>query len=271
MTEDSLFPEYISREEEERRIRYEAERVREDGHSRAVLLYGPGGVGKTSLVRQLALNSSGDTTTIWLRPIDVDDSEYWLLSNLERLVAQQLDPDSLYFRPYLDYISRLPDYMRSRVGHETVVGHLGRIKRIFAECYQKFVDDGGKTVVIVFDAVEAIRGMYLLITLAQWMKSLPGTLFILSGRPPVSEDYGDSIRGELEDPYYQSISVTIIHLGSFTQDAALDYLGKSRVASGLSDVEKAKLAHLTRGDPLWLAFTGSSKLAGIVFPAGHQA
>ena len=26
------------------------------------------------------------------RPIDVDDSDYWLLSNLERHVAAQLDP-----------------------------------------------------------------------------------------------------------------------------------------------------------------------------------
>ena len=39
---------------------------------------------------------------------------------------------------------------------------------------------------MTFDTVEAMRGIYLLYTLTQWMKSLPGTLFILSGRPMVA-------------------------------------------------------------------------------------
>ena len=49
------------------------------------------------------------------------------------------------------------------------------------DCYAQFVQGTGKTVVIGFDTVEAIRGTYLLVTLTQWMKALPSTLFILSG------------------------------------------------------------------------------------------
>ena len=180
-----------------------------------------------------------DAMTIWLDPIDVDDSEYWLLSNLERKVADRLDPENRYFGPYLEYLSRLPSYTRPRIGHETVVSHLGRIKRVFVECYKNFVEDSGKTVVIVFDTVEAIRGMYLLLTLTQWMKALPATLFILSGRPlPGHGDGQDPIKNELEDPY-QRLPVTTVRLGEFTQEAALDYLNNSRVASGLTGDEKA--------------------------------
>jgi ABC-type cobalamin/Fe3+-siderophores transport system ATPase subunit len=96
MDNGDLFPGHVQRHEEEQ-IRQEATRVREDRESRAVLLYGPGGVGKTSLVRQLARAGAADGTTIWVDPIDVDDSEYWLLSNLERRVADQLDPGREYF------------------------------------------------------------------------------------------------------------------------------------------------------------------------------
>jgi tetratricopeptide (TPR) repeat protein len=254
MNKDVLFPSYVPRVEE-RQIRREAAKVREDGKSRAVLLYGPGGVGKTWLVRELAQASAADPTTVWLEPIDVDDPEYWLLSNLERKVAHRLDPDNDYFAPYLEYLSQLPSYTRPRIGHETVVSHLGRIKRVFVDCYTRFVEESGKTVVIGLDTVETIRGMYLLLTLTQWMKALPATLFILSGRPLLGHGDGeDPIRNELVDPY-QGIPVTTVRLGEFSQSAALDYLNSSEVASGLTHDEKEKLVGLTRGHPLWLAFT----------------
>src|SRR5690349_1670691 len=98
MDDGVLFPKYIPRAEEQQ-ISDEATRVSADRHSRVVLVYGPGGIGKTSLIRQLAQSRAADEAMIWLNPIDVDDPEYWLLSNLEQLVARQLDPDEEYFGP----------------------------------------------------------------------------------------------------------------------------------------------------------------------------
>jgi tetratricopeptide (TPR) repeat protein len=254
MTSETMFPKYIYREEESQ-IREQADLVRQDGQSRSVLLYGAGGVGKTRLVRELAEAGPADSRVHWLPPIDIDDSAYWLLANLEQLVARQLDPESHYFGPYLDYLSRFPSYFAPQVGHETVVSHLSRIKRIFVDCYKKFIEDGRNTVVITFDTVEAIRGMYLLVTLTQWVKALPGTLFIWSGRPlPVPSTVKDSIRNELEDPYAQ-MPVATVELGEFTYEAALHYLNSSDISAGLSEDEKAVLVQLARGHPLWLAFT----------------
>jgi tetratricopeptide (TPR) repeat protein/GTPase SAR1 family protein len=247
----TVFPPYIPRAQEHA-LRREALRVQRSKNSRAVMLYGEGGIGKTWLVRQLAHRST-DESISWVEPIDVDDPDYWLLSNLEQRIAADLDPQNAYFGEYLDYVSRLPTSARHRVRHETVVTHLGRIKHVFEECYTHFVKDTGKTVVMTFDTVETIRSVYLLYTITQWMKALPGTLFVLSGRPPGSTET-DPIRSELEDPH-QRMPVSTIHLTEFTQKAAREYLVGSSVAASLSPSEVEKIILLTRGHPLWLAFT----------------
>ena len=252
MSIDVPYPHYIQRSDEERQIREQAVRVQTDGKSRAVLLYGSGGVGKTWLVQAMA-RANVDDTVVWMDSVDVDDSEYWLLSNLERHVAQQIDPENRYFAEYQEHLSRLPVYTRPRLGHETVVSYLGRIKRVFVDCYKEFIQETGKTIVIVFDTVEAIRGMYFMLTLTQWMKALPGTLFILSGRPSQGDGGDDPIKKELEDPY-QRLPVETVHLGEFSRDAALQYLNGSEITAALSADEMVKLVHLTRGHPLWLAF-----------------
>jgi tetratricopeptide (TPR) repeat protein len=255
VSEDTLFPSYIHRDEE-RLILQEADQVRADGRSRAVLLYGPGGSGKTTLVRELARSHTATEQTVWLNAVDVDNPEYWLLSNLEQYVALQLDPERQFFGPYFRYLSRPSSYTQPKPGAE-VISRLGRVKRIFQECYSNFVKSTGKTVVVTLDTVEAIRGMYLLLTMTQWMKTLPATLFILSGRPLPDEDAAsDPIRNELEDPHL-GMPVSSVRLGRFSQYASFAYLSGSSVRLGITDEERTKLALLAHGQPLWLAFTVS--------------
>ena len=251
MTEKPSYPQYITRDEEHL-IQQELDAVKDHRRSRVVLLHGPGGVGKTSLVRQMS-QASTDPMIEWLPPIDVDDSEYWLLSNLESWVAERLDSGGTYFERYREELSRLPDYTRTDISHETIVSYLSRVKETFAQCYLAYVEAQEKTVVIVFDTVETIRGTNLLLTLTQWMKRLPSaTLFILSGRPPPGGGQ-DPIMAELQNPY-QDVPVTAINVGGFTMAGAHNYIEGSRIADDLFGEEKDKLILLTRGQPLWLAF-----------------
>ena len=243
-------PIYISRGEEDA-IGHELEAVQADHTSRAVLLYGDGGVGKTSLVRNMA-DRDPQPGTVWLQPVDVDDPEIWLLSNLESRVARQLDLDNHYFAEYREKLSKLPSATSAGISHETIISHLNRLREVFTRCYQNYVSAGNKTVVIVFDTVETIRGTNLARTLTQWMKALPAnTLFILSGRPPAGDR--DQLKTEL-DSRYRGIAVATIQVRAFSRSHARDYIRGSGISQHLIGDEEEALVLLSQGHPLWLAF-----------------
>src|SRR6185437_14288000 len=87
----------------------------------------------------------------------------------------------------------------------------------------------------------------------QWMKALPSTLFILTGRPmPDDDDDSDPIRTEFAGSY-QRLQVKRIDLKEFAYEDAFKYLNSSEMGGSLSEEEKTRLVHLTRGHPLWLA------------------
>jgi hypothetical protein len=245
---------YVPRSEEQRRIIAEAEMVRTTGRSRAVLLYGEGGTGKTRLVRQLP-RIYQDPKVVWLDPVDVDDSQHWLLSNLEEHVADQLDPDREYFREFFAYLSELPARRRTPTNRQMVLDHLNRIKDVFTRCYENYILESRNSVVITFDTIEAIRGMYLLRTLTRWMKALPGTLFILAGRSPSGiGEWSDPIKNALQGPPAGMV-VTPIELGRFNEADCRAYLAPIAKEADLTTEETENLVYLTQGHPLWLAFT----------------
>ncbi|MFI9012130.1 AAA family ATPase [Actinosynnema sp. NPDC053489] len=242
-------PGYVARREEQDVLRA-LDEVRRTGISRAVLLYGPGGVGKTRLVRAHAARR--DPGVVRVPPIDVDDSEYWVHTNLEQAVAATLGAE--HFQSYLAYLARLPEISDQPVGQETVGSHLGRVREQFATCYRGYVEQTGNAVVITLDTVESVRTMYLLMRLSQWMKALPRTLFVLSGRPPDRDNPHDLIKEHL-DGRRDRMPTVPIDLGGFTRDEALEYFATGPLGEVLSVQEQDRLIDLTDGHPLWLAMS----------------
>jgi tetratricopeptide (TPR) repeat protein len=242
---------YVTRREEAA-LRDNVAKLRHDNTSRALLVYGAGGVGKSTLVHRVATTGT-DSDVVWVPPIDVDDSEYWLLSNLERAVAEALDPRREYFGPYFDHLFRLPRYAERKVGYDAVLTHLGRINDTFVDCYRTFVQSTGRKVVVTLDTIEAIRGMYLLLTLTQWMKRLPSTLFVLAGRPlSRRERTEDPIREELSDPHLP-LEFSELELKGFDDEEARRFLSTTPLHGSLTEDQQRRLIALTDGQPLWLA------------------
>ena len=242
---------YILRPEEHQ-ILAQLEEVRADGQTRVVFLSGQGGVGKTQLIRQLSTRRL-PSAAVWVGPLDLDDPEYWITSNLEREIVREADPDLWYFAQYREYVRNLPRYTRPHVGQETIRSHLRRIKREFADGYSAFVQSSSAPVVILLDTIESVRGLYFVTSLAQWIKTLPGTLVVLAGRP-WSGTAGDvdPLVSEFADPHL-GLPTTTITLRGFTAEGALSYLRQSDVAHAITDEQAQKLCLLTKGHPLWMA------------------
>src|SRR5262245_39751533 len=97
MIEDPILsPAYIPRKEIEEALRTAVSQARKDERAVLVLLYGPGGGGKTSLLRQMA-EADLDDDVKWLMPIDADDSENRVFANIGLKVARELGADGAHF------------------------------------------------------------------------------------------------------------------------------------------------------------------------------
>ncbi|MFD7654749.1 tetratricopeptide repeat protein [Actinosynnema sp. NPDC059797] len=226
----------------------QVDNVRMDRASRVVLLYGAGGAGKTRMLRALAGRDVIDEVR-WVHPIDVDDSEYWVMENLQRQVAGALDPEGRYFRDFTDYLSKIVATRSDRITRDAVAGHYGRVRKMFTRCYRKFIDDNEATVVISLDTVEVVRNTYFLTHLSRWMRDLPATLFILSGRPAENQD--DAIREVLGDSRF-GLGIVTMTVPGFTDIEARQFLAGSDIGADLTEGVVRTLVSLSEGQPLWL-------------------
>jgi tetratricopeptide (TPR) repeat protein len=251
----ALVEDYVPRAEEKKILR-QVELVRQDRTSRALLLYGAGGVGKTKLVRALAEDSPLGADVRWVQPMDVDDSNFWLLENMQRRIAEELDPDGDYFHSFLTYLKNLPKVVMDRVGRDTVASHHSRMREVFTDCYEQFVIKTQATVVVTLDTVETMRSMYLLTSLTQMIRELPRTLFILAGRPTDGWDGKDTISEYLNDPA-EGINTTELRLAGFEHADAMAFLEASAVSDAFEERPelKTQLVGLTEAHPLWLALS----------------
>ncbi|MFL6118150.1 tetratricopeptide repeat protein [Actinophytocola sp.] len=236
---------YIPRQVEQRVLQY-VDEVRRSGSTMAILLYGAGGVGKTRMLRDLASRDIGDNVR-WVEPIDVDDSEYWVIENLQRRVARVLDPEDRHFRRFHEYLSRLPG-SSGQTSRETIASHHRRLREEFVRCYRQFIEETDSTVVIALDTVEVIRDSNFLVTLSQWMPRMPRTLFVLSGRPAEADDPITRLLNDEDARHW----VERIEMPGFTVAETQDFLAQSVLGGHLDEEIIDGLVALTEGHPLWL-------------------
>lgn len=250
MIHENIFPNYTPRQFEEDKIKNQILKVQQDGISRAILIYGDGGVGKSFLLRNLSVRLDLKNI-IFLGPVDIDDAEYWSITNLNRSIAGELSKNK-YFKKYTSFLAKTPEVEQEKMGHETVLAHLRKGNAVFLDDYQEFIDNSKLTPIIILDTLESIRGTDTLTRLLIWLKKLPGTQLILAGRP-VKIDRKDPVVVELSDkPKLEYIHLL---LNAFSREECLQYLKASKVTKKLDDEEIGRIALMSKGHPLWLALS----------------
>ncbi len=249
MNHQNIFPVYTPRQAEEDKIRDLILDVQRDGVSRALLLYGDGGVGKSYLLRNLSRRLQLKEV-VYVGPIDIDDSEYWSITNLSRHIAEGLGQGD-YFQEYKNSLVKMPKIEKAKIGHETVLAHLRKTKDIFVEDYQDFIERSEFTSILIFDTIESIRGTDTLNRLLLWLKKLPQTVIVLAGRPIGNRN--DPVERELDE--HPKLDYRHLVLGKFSREESLRYLEESPVIEVLEEEEKERLALMSKGHPLWLALS----------------
>jgi tetratricopeptide (TPR) repeat protein len=253
----SLFPEYIQRKDIQNYIKTNIEKVQCDGESRAFLLYGKGGRGKTFLQRNLPDVFKDRDDIMWLDPIDLDDIQFWSLINFKIYLADVLDKESKEcFKSYRELLGDYWKYARyeKRRQDERDIGlreYRRQLEKEFIKAYRHFLKESGKIIVIQLDTIEAVRDFDICADLIDWLKRLPKTLLLISGRPSTIEK-DRLINGLERSPSFPYVKK---ELGIFSEQESRNYLEQSAVFNGLEKNEIEKIILFVKGHPLWLALT----------------
>lgn len=253
-----LFPEYIERVDIQSDIQDSINKIKEDKKSRFFLLYGKGGSGKTVLQRNLNKFIKQDDIK-WLLPIDLDDSQFWSLINLKLHIADMLDgKEQDNFRAYRELLNdyvKYEDYESNRESTRDqdidLTDYKRQLDQKYKQAYEHLLDATHKIIVIQLDTVEAVRDFDVFADIINWLKYLPSTFILISGRPPLNR------KDRLEA--YLSYNPTAFFeqqvLETFTVSESRSYLKDSAIASGLDEDKIKKIVFLTQRHPLWLALS----------------
>ncbi len=247
MDTGKIFP-YIDRPEFRQKVESALSTAIERDKQFAILIYGNGGTGKTSFLRDF-VNTSQIKNVIWIGPYDMDDPQYWIFSNLAQEIASILDPSRKHFLPYWEFLIRVPKFEQSKVGHETVISKLREGDSIFFDCYRQCIEQTKQIPILVFDTIEAMRGLDIFKRLLDWLSKLERGYFILAGRPPLKTKNEDLQMFEKIIPH------SSIPLGKFSLTESTKYLRGSVIGDTLTDDDTKNLAFLCDYSPLLLALT----------------
>lgn len=248
-TAESLFPS-ISRHDIVEAIRSELDQVSKLRETRAVVLQGEGGIGKSFFLRQLTTEVKLPNV-VWLGPFDADDAENWLVPRLEERIARTLDPERRYFTSYYSHQLSRDASGRGRLHLEfsALFAASRKADRLFLRGYSEFAARTGKVPVLIFDTMESLRGLDLLPELVGWMSKLPSTLLVLASRPaPLNSE--DETLAELKQ---RRLEYSRIKVGPLNFHDSSDYLSKTAIGPHIPEATKQLLAVLCDGLPLRLA------------------
>jgi len=228
------YPGFVGRQQQIERLKIVSEATGD--RSRAVLLDGHGGIGKTWLLQQIERLLVADGRVLCTKVIDMDDTSYHLPSYFGSMVAEALGAEA--FGGYLYALDFYQDEERRKIDFKTMYAHLQKSEYAFIEDYNRLASQ--KRVTMLIDTFEEVQDTDLWSFFEQLINKLKNTTFIFSGRR-VNE-----LKKRLKN---SKIAVEVIALAGLAGSEIDEFFAE---ITTLSDEQKQKLALLTAGNPLLL-------------------
>lgn len=173
--------ELIGREKEIEQIQhflsYESE------NSKLISIHGPGGIGKTALLRALRERFTSQPAIITTDLIDLVEERLSQIRFLRSEIAAQLDPNQAVFEKYYHRVNEFDRQLAHTTNVQDISEAQVQIEASFVSAYKTIVS-AGQTIIIFLDTMEAIDAHP-----KEWeelilpfFSKLPLTHFIVGGR-----------------------------------------------------------------------------------------
>lgn len=210
-----------------------------------IFLYGPGGVGKTQLIKrflQLAQEKCSSRTECLIFSendlIDLYWTEHRREESLLRSLAYRLDPAG-----FQEFFAAVDAYTRDRISDEDTAG-LEKLRDAFLVGYSRLKAD---QIILAFDTAERVTESILRFfrgLLYEMHREKPGTLVLLAGRPEARPKILETFQDRCE-PW---------EIGPLGIEDIRDYL-KEEGQIALEENDIKNIAELTEGKPIRVALT----------------
>lgn len=226
----------------------------DDRRSAVILIEGPGGIGKTMLLRQAMAEVRARYPSVrCVEPLDMDDTAHRVASNTGMSIATALSEKR--FSRYINANLKYQGLEAEKLDPETVRFFLTLGDQYFAADYISYAKK--HRIAIFVDTIEAIRGTHIWFYFLRMMAVLPNTLFVLAGRPKSqllnsTESLGDEIERFQHMEHIGPTNVRHRVLAGWPEAEASDFARSTELGSRLPQADLNKLLRLSRCRPLHL-------------------
>ncbi len=217
--------------------------ISDEGHLRIVNIQGAGGIGKTSILREVQKRYHGRDGPLVTEIIDFFDiSTHTWQGFLEEVVNELSKKNGEPFKDYRKVRDRADEIELAGITGPTLENARKEALEAFGSCYNGLA--AKKRIVILIDTFEVVQHI-LGKRLPEWLVGLENTAVIIAGRR--NRDWQDDLVAKVG-----SRAVDSLELKEFKLEDTEELFALSEAGRIISDEERRKLQRLSGGRPILL-------------------